>query len=112
MFFVLQKDVKIPKMGFTDYYVQHSSVQPQQKHSSVPGSGSSGRNSAASSSKYDYCPFYDDDDDGGGQKETVDGGSKDSHRMSDQEILESTEAIYFDSGSNTGLHELKVSDAI
>lgn len=102
-----KKDVKIPKMGFTDYYVQHSSVQPQQKHSSVPGSGSSGRNSAASSSKYDYCPFYDDDDDGGGQKETVDGGSKDSHRMSDQEILESTEAIYFDSGSNTGLHELK-----
>ncbi|XP_029733399.2 syndetin [Aedes albopictus] len=103
-----KKDVKIPKMGFTDYYVQHSSVQPQPKHSSVPGSGSSGRNSAASGSKYDQFSFYDaaeDEQDGG--KETVDGGSKDSHRLSDQEILESTEAIYFDSGSNTGLHELK-----
>ncbi|XP_065083853.1 syndetin [Ochlerotatus camptorhynchus] len=99
-----KKDVKIPKMGFTDYYVQHNSVQPQQKHSSVPGSSSSGRNSAASSSKYDYCSFYDEED--GEGKETVDGQNKDSNRLSDQEILESTEAIYFDAGSKTGLHEL------
>ncbi|XP_062538874.1 syndetin [Armigeres subalbatus] len=101
-----KKDVKIPKMGFTDYYVQHSGVQPQQKHSSVPGSGSSGRNSAASSSKYDYCSFYDDDDEEE-RKDMIDGVNQDSQRLSDQEILESTEAIYFDSGSNTGLHELK-----
>ncbi|XP_055585707.1 syndetin [Uranotaenia lowii] len=111
-----KKDVKIPKMGFTDYYVQHQQQTPKpSKHSSVPGSSrsaagggsSSGRNSAASSSLFDYFPFDEDDDDEEflakrGQDET-DGNC---HRLSDQEVLESTEAIYFDAGSNTGLHEL------
>ncbi|XP_058835853.1 syndetin [Topomyia yanbarensis] len=104
-----KKDVKIPKMGFTDYYVQQQQESvPQQKHSSVPGgsgsrtAASSGRNSAASSSHFEYSPFDDADD-------QLDTRSKDSNasKMSDQEILESIEAIYFDSGSNTGLHELK-----
>ncbi|XP_058445066.1 syndetin [Malaya genurostris] len=111
-----KKEVKIPKMGFTDYYVQQQQQQQggmtQQKHSSVPGGGSSsggsrtaassGRNSTASSSHFEYSPFDDESD-------QPDSHCKDSNasKMSDQEILESTEAIYFDGGSNTGLHELK-----
>ncbi|XP_053688173.1 syndetin [Sabethes cyaneus] len=100
-----KKDVKIPKMGFTDYYSQQQHHQtPQQKHSSLSGrtAGSSGRNSTASASQLElYCPFDDDADDRSSRDVT------DKNKLSDQEVLESTEAIYFDGGSNTGLHELK-----
>ncbi|XP_055551222.1 syndetin [Wyeomyia smithii] len=105
-----KKDVKIPKMGFTDYYShQQQHQQSQQKHSSIPGSGktagSSGRNSTASTSQLElYCPFDDD-----GSNRSIHDGTDvtDTNKLSDQEILESTEAIYFDGSSNTGLHELK-----
>ncbi|KAL1403570.1 hypothetical protein pipiens_005635 [Culex pipiens pipiens] len=107
-----KKDVKIPKMGFTDYYVvqqqQGASSGQQRQHSPhVPGGGPRPSSRAGSSSGKGsdiYCPF-DDDDDGGDQLDATGEGS--ASKLSDQEILESTEAIYFDAGSSTGLHELK-----
>lgn len=101
-------------MGFTDYYVvqqqQGASSGQQRQHSPhVPGGGPRPASRAGSSSGKGsdiYCPFDDDDDDGGDQLDAAGDGS--ASKLSDQEILESTEAIYFDAGSSTGLHELKV----
>uniref|UniRef100_A0A6B2ECI9 Coiled-coil domain-containing protein 132 n=1 Tax=Phlebotomus kandelakii TaxID=1109342 RepID=A0A6B2ECI9_9DIPT len=72
------KNVKIPAMGFSDYFIQNvqtSSIQ------SVPSTKSSPADDSVA-------------------------------RLSDQEILESTESIYFEDGANTSSFELeKLSEA-
>lgn len=96
-------------MGFTDYYAQqHHSVQPPQKHSTLPGGLKTTPSAQSStSSKYDYCPLDVEEEEDELDGKTA-GKDPNQNKLSDQEILESTEAIYFDGGSNTGLHELKV----
>ncbi|KFB37238.1 AGAP000343-PA-like protein [Anopheles sinensis] len=69
-----KKEVKIPKMGFTDYYTNQQREQLSMRNASAIGSS---------------------------------GSKLGLNKLSDQEVLESTEVIYFDGNSNTGLHELR-----
>uniref|UniRef100_A0A182Q8L4 Syndetin C-terminal domain-containing protein n=1 Tax=Anopheles farauti TaxID=69004 RepID=A0A182Q8L4_9DIPT len=108
-----KKEVKIPKMGFTDYYVH----QQQAARVATPGgraptttaltstttTTTTATSTVQQTSVTDgtMSPF-DWADDLPGQWRGAD-----EQEASDQEVLESTEAIYFDAGSSTGLHELR-----
>uniref|UniRef100_A0A182K9X2 Syndetin C-terminal domain-containing protein n=1 Tax=Anopheles christyi TaxID=43041 RepID=A0A182K9X2_9DIPT len=96
-----KKEVKIPKMGFTDYYVQQQQVA-RVAATPAPGVHTKGMGPPTATT----IPKYDWADEIVGRNRVaseVDG----EQAASDQEVLESTEAIYFDGGSNTGLHELR-----
>ncbi|XP_049541614.1 syndetin [Anopheles darlingi] len=119
-----KKEVKIPKMGFTDYYVHqqlhhqqqqnhhhhHHHQQPQQQQQqqhhlqrfAMSSVSSSGTSVASTKSAYDWANELTNEE----EPDAVD-GSVPQEKLSDQELLEATEAIYFDAGSNSGLHELR-----
>ncbi|EAA06241.5 AGAP000343-PA [Anopheles gambiae str. PEST] len=102
-----KKEVKIPKMGFTDYYVQQQQVA---RVAATPaGLGAHTKAPAPGSAATAPLPEYDWADEivGRGRGTGEQAGSDGEQAASDQEVLESTEAIYFDGGSNTGLHELR-----
>lgn len=70
------RNVKIPAMGFSDYFIQNLATTPNSR------------------------PSIDSN-----KQEVV----SESNKLSDQEILESTEEIYFQEDVNTEVYELKVS---
>uniref|UniRef100_A0A182N0S6 Syndetin C-terminal domain-containing protein n=1 Tax=Anopheles dirus TaxID=7168 RepID=A0A182N0S6_9DIPT len=103
-----KKEVKIPKMGFTDYYV-HQQQAARGAPTSTTTTTAATITTTTSSSRSSTTvtdgmipPFVWADLPG--QWRT---GGGDEPEASDQEVLESTEAIYFDAGSSTGLHELR-----
>ncbi|XP_053678442.1 syndetin [Anopheles nili] len=110
-----KKEVKIPKMGFTDYYMHQQQANRVASGAVLPagtskqGSHGSTAGGAGTTGQYDWVEEITRDDlSVGVRKGTIDDQSASgSGKLSDQEVLESTEAIYFDGGSNTGLHELR-----
>uniref|UniRef100_A0A182IUR2 Syndetin C-terminal domain-containing protein n=1 Tax=Anopheles atroparvus TaxID=41427 RepID=A0A182IUR2_ANOAO len=117
-----KKEVKIPKMGFTDYYV-HQQREHQLSNRNTSSIGLSvghvkkllSNTISVSASCYDWAEETSCDDVTNGDKMDGSGvGAVEAeelgtslNKLSDQEVLESTEAIYFDTNSNTGLHELR-----
>ncbi|XP_052900355.1 syndetin [Anopheles moucheti] len=96
-----KKEVKIPKMGFTDYYVHQQQVA-RVAATPVPGGHAKASIQNVPTAAVSGMPQYDWAEEISGRT-----GEPDEQAASDQEVLESTEAIYFDGGSNTGLHELR-----
>uniref|UniRef100_A0A182PG97 Syndetin C-terminal domain-containing protein n=1 Tax=Anopheles epiroticus TaxID=199890 RepID=A0A182PG97_9DIPT len=90
-------------MGFTDYYVQQQQVA---RVTATPGTQTKATsNSTIAGGSLPQLDWADEIVVGRRASGTeVDG---EQVAASDQEVLESTEAIYFDGGSNTGLHELR-----
>ncbi|XP_063704736.1 syndetin [Culicoides brevitarsis] len=80
---ILTKQVKVPEMGFSEYFIQHTSLVPE----------------TYSSTKKKVC---DADD-------SLDGSdpSLAKHKLPDEEILESIEAVYYEEDTEAGLYELK-----
>ncbi|CRL04786.1 CLUMA_CG017842, isoform A [Clunio marinus] len=77
---LLKQPIQIPQMGFSDHNIHNISIVPQ-----------SYLNTRTKS-----------------EKDETDGvKSNESTKLSDQEILESTEAIYFTEDVDTGIYELK-----
>ncbi|XP_058128051.1 syndetin [Anopheles ziemanni] len=113
-----KKEVKIPKMGFTDYYTNQQREQMSLRNASAIGSSGSSKQypintTAAPTSCYDWAKEIARGDIASGDAIDEPGfcvGDSDAlglSKLSDQEVLESTEVIYFDGNSNTGLHELR-----
>lgn len=95
--------MKIPQMGFTDNYTK-------KKVSSTTGADANKRKSNANNVRsttdesilLNICATADDDDDD-------DFNKRQSLLIPDQEILDSTEPIYFQENIDTGIYELNVS---
>ncbi|XP_058063762.1 syndetin [Anopheles bellator] len=88
-----KKELKIPKMGFTNYYA----YQQREQQAAMRSSLTTGPMSTDASKVYGWAPDLAGDKQDSGLPE----------KLSDQELLESTEAIYFETGRNSGLHELR-----
>ncbi|XP_035919276.1 syndetin [Anopheles stephensi] len=101
-----KKEVKIPKMGFTDYYVHQQQVARVAATPIPGGHAKASTHTVPSAAASSNMPPYDWAEEISGQR-GMHSEQDEQTAASDQEVLESTEAIYFDTGSNTGLHELR-----
>lgn len=92
-------------MGFTDNYSKKvPATTVRQSHvEQKPSARKASTNPADDTFLFNIFHENDDDDD-------VDGGRSDTTVLPDQEILDSTETIYFQENVDTSIYELRVSD--
>lgn len=95
--FQQNRNLKIPSMGFTDNYTKKKSPATEAKKSKTHEDEV--QSTADDSILYNICDDIDE----------CDSRKRRSLLIPDQEILDSTEPIYFEENVDTGIYELNVS---
>uniref|UniRef100_A0A336M7Z3 CSON013371 protein n=1 Tax=Culicoides sonorensis TaxID=179676 RepID=A0A336M7Z3_CULSO len=85
---ILMKQVKVPEMGFSEYFIQHVSLVPETYNSTKKTSNKL-------------------DDDETGCLDETDDPTLAKHKLPDEEILESIDNVYYQEDTEAGLYELK-----
>lgn len=92
--------MKIPSMGFTDHYTKKKSQTNTADIIKRKSNANEVQSTTDDSILLNICAADDDDDDFNRRRSLL---------IPDQEILDSTEPIYFQENVDTGIYELNVS---
>lgn len=97
------RNMKIPSMGFTDNYTKKQPSTTSSKSVATQRNTSTNEQNPNSNESFmlNICDAVDNDE--------VDLNKRSSLLIPDQEILDSTEEIYFQENVDTGIYELNVS---
>lgn len=97
------RNMKIPSMGFTDHYTKKKSSTNTADAIKRKSNTNEVQSTTDDSILLNICAADDDDDDFNRRRSLL---------IPDQEILDSTEPIYFQENVDTGIYELNVSISV